>query len=521
MGYPLKLHLFQSPIPGIDCMHLKPFSAMLFAIGALSAVVQPVIAQTGSAPTEQVIPAGDTTYRGPFTVDPATGAVNGTGKVEWRNGNRYEGPVRNNQLTGKGKFTWSNGDRYEGDMVNAEPHGQGTYYFKGGDRYSGAWNNGRKHGQGRYTFEDGSYWEGQYANDRQVSGGMGYEKANAAEAPKAAVVSSSQPVQPAREALPVAPMEPKRESSQQAKAGGGDPNKYSTTPGNPSCRFFDGFADNGDGTVTDPRNGLVWKRCAEGFEWNGRSCTGAVNRGNWFDSMRIAKQSRFLGKSDWRIPTKTEFESVLGKYEDCKKNDDKAGQYAASLAIAHPVYSDGYPGSFWSSSPSAGDGEVAWFGGFYDGSMGYFSSRLTPKGVRLVRTNQSSGTKAALEFNTEYAKVITMEKAIAAEKAREVRAIKQKEIEAKRREAEEKRRISYENSPAGRAAAREAAAREDRQRAQRCSHLYAGKVVPIRTGIGSVDGVIQGVGHGVATVKYWLVLSKEWKYEEVACDELR
>jgi hypothetical protein len=31
------------------------------------------------------------------------------------------------------------------------------------------------------------------------------------------------------------------------------------------CVFFDKFKDNNDGTVTDPRNGLVWKRFAEGF----------------------------------------------------------------------------------------------------------------------------------------------------------------------------------------------------------------------------------------------------------------
>ncbi len=181
-------------------MHLKHFFKMSFAIVALGAVFQPAIAQTASTPTEQVIPAGDTTYRGPFTVDPATGAVNGTGKVEWRNGNRYEGPVMNNQLTGKGKFTWSNGDRYEGEMVNAEPHGQGTYYFKGGDRYRGAWNNGRKDGQGRYTFEDGSYWEGQYVNDRQVSGGMGYAGEDAADTNKTTGTSPTHAVKGRRQA---------------------------------------------------------------------------------------------------------------------------------------------------------------------------------------------------------------------------------------------------------------------------------------------------------------------------------
>ena len=116
--------------------------------------------------------AGDTTYRGAFTTDTKTGAVNGSGTVQWKNGNRYEGPVVNTQLTGKGNFTWANGDTYVGDMVNAQPHGQGTYTFKSGDRYAGAWRNGQKHGQGRYTFANGSVWEGEFANDQQFKQGV-------------------------------------------------------------------------------------------------------------------------------------------------------------------------------------------------------------------------------------------------------------------------------------------------------------------------------------------------------------
>ena len=121
---------------------------------------------------QATISAGDTTYRGSFTTDAKTGAVNGSGTVQWKNGNRYEGPVVNTQLTGKGSFTWANGDTYVGDLVNAQPHGQGTYTFKSGDRYVGAWRNGQKHGQGRYTFANGSVWEGEFANDQQFKEAM-------------------------------------------------------------------------------------------------------------------------------------------------------------------------------------------------------------------------------------------------------------------------------------------------------------------------------------------------------------
>ena len=108
----------------------------------------------------------------------------------------------------------------------------------------------------------------------------------------------------------------------------GNVNKFSSTPGNPSCRFFDGFADNGNGTVTDPRNGLVWKRCAEGFVWSGSKCFGTEITSNWFDAMVVAKKSRFLGKNDWRLPTHSEIDSVVGRGGDwvdnlCSKNDHK------------------------------------------------------------------------------------------------------------------------------------------------------------------------------------------------------
>jgi hypothetical protein len=265
----------------------------------------------------------------------------------------------------------------------------------------------------------------------------------------------------------------------------GDPNKYSTTPGNPQCKFFDGFGDNGDGTVTDPRTQLVWKRCSEGQTWNGTACTGQSTEMNWYDAMQAAKSSRFLGKNDWRLPSDEELRAVVGDSGGgCKNNDTKTAQYAVSGTLGKERY-------LWSYSPYVGDSTYAWYVKFVNGNVGG-GSRDDDNAVRLVRASQSSAGAAGLAvFNAEYKKM-GVYKAAAGEEARKQQADRA-----------------------------EAAAREERQRAQRCSHLYVGKVVPIRTRIGSVDGIIQGVGHGVATVKYWLVLSKEWKYEEVACDELR
>ena len=636
---------------------------------------------------QATISAGDTTYRGSFTTDAKSGAVNGTGTVQWKNGNRYEGPVVNTQLTGKGSFTWANGDTYVGDMVNAQPHGQGTYTFKSGDRYTGAWRNGQKHGIGRYTFANGSVWEGEFANDQQFKPGAVAVAPStpAVSAPVPATVTTSGPVdanaatpptttraelekrftqawnakdwplaetigreiiarpdakahnfhnlsrvlvfqdkyleatnvrksgfakeKPNEEdlaflcwdliladrplearsyceqrlatdpknyaalvnlghtyflkedlaaaytyyrksipeikdekTLQKGPLEDFRifarkgwlpeaskelaaefEANWKAHAAKqeklrreGDPNKFSTTPGNPQCKFFDGFGDNGDGTVIDPRTKLVWKRCDEGATWNGNTCTGQLIITDWFKAMQVAKDSRFLGKNDWRLPSKDELSTVVGEYEGgCKSNNTEKGQYAVSGALGQ------VRGAYlWSYSPSNDDIQAAWFVGFWNGLVRYSSRDSGGLAVlRLVRAGQSSSGAAGLAaFNAEYKKIgeyKAEQKRLAQrleEEARKEQARKQREAE------EEKRRIAYENSPAGKA---EAAAREERQRAQRCSHLYVGKVVALY-GLFNVkiNATVQGIGNGMATVKY-LSLANDWTYKEFSCDELR
>lgn len=36
------------------------------------------------------------------------------------------------------------------------------------------------------------------------------------------------------------------------------------------------FTDNGNGTVTDTKTGIMWKRCAEGQIWTGSTCSGTA-----------------------------------------------------------------------------------------------------------------------------------------------------------------------------------------------------------------------------------------------------
>jgi Protein of unknown function (DUF1566) len=176
------------------------------------------------------------------------------------------------------------------------------------------------------------------------------------------------------------------------------------------CNFFTGWVDNKDGTVRDPRNGLIWKRCAEGVEFANGVCTGSAKNTNWDDAIKIAKQSKSLGKSDWRLPTKEEFEAVM----DSRECENKSGEYAASKAIAH--MGDGY---FWSASPYVGDPTHVWFVDLVDGRVGAANRGLSSC-VRLVRASQLLGGEAALEFVQEKADwIASSERQRAAEETRQ------------------------------------------------------------------------------------------------------
>lgn len=164
------------------------------------------------------------------------------------------------------------------------------------------------------------------------------------------------------------------------------------------CTFFTSFSDNKDGTVTNTRNGLIWKRCAEGSDYGNGICTGSGTKVNWKSSKLIAQGNRFLNKSDWRLPSKEEFEEVLGTYDECQNNPE--GEYAASKAIALAG------GIFWSSSSDVDKPNLAWTVNFDFGTP-YRDNISNSYYVRLVRNGNMLGGKATLEFSNELRDKVT------------------------------------------------------------------------------------------------------------------
>jgi len=117
-----------------------------------------------------------------------TGQINGKGKkegngrIEWPNGNSYEGQWKKDKPNGEGTFTYANGIVYQGQWVDnvAKGHGvitmpngcviegewtemgngTGTAVWADGTQYVGTFKDGAPHGEGVMTYPNGDRYEG-------------------------------------------------------------------------------------------------------------------------------------------------------------------------------------------------------------------------------------------------------------------------------------------------------------------------------------------------------------------------
>ena len=136
------------------------------------------------------------------------------------------------------------------------------------------------------------------------------------------------------------------------------------------------FMDNTDGTVTDTKTGLIWKRCSEGQQWNGSSCANSPSNYNWKDALLQAEKSRFGDHSDWRLPNIKELHSIV---------ETRCYDPAINLAVFPNTSASSI---VWSSSPVA-YANSAWMvyfnSGYGDHGWDYEGNSLQ---VRLVRSGQ-------------------------------------------------------------------------------------------------------------------------------------
>ncbi len=140
------------------------------------------------------------------------------------------------------------------------------------------------------------------------------------------------------------------------------------------------FVDNGNGTVTHTKTGLMWKRCSEGQVWSGATCTGTAAAYTWQGALQQAQASNNVGGfatfTDWRLPNQKELKSIVEKQ-------------CMTPAINTTIFPATFSAGYWSASPYAGFATDAWnvyFGNGYD----FAYAKSDNLYVRLVRGGQRS-----------------------------------------------------------------------------------------------------------------------------------
>ena len=91
-------------------------------------------------------------------------------------------------------------------------------------------------------------------------------------------------------------------------------------------------------TVTDTRTGLMWKRCSQGQNWDGNTCSGSGGTFIWDNALASAEASTFAGYEDWRLPNIKELESLT---EPCRD----------TASINDTVFPGTMNWRYWSASP--------------------------------------------------------------------------------------------------------------------------------------------------------------------------
>lgn len=127
-----------------------------------------------------------------------------------------------------------------------------------------------------------------------------------------------------------------------------------------STNYTPRLQDNGDGTVTDQTNRLVWQKCSRG-QTNNSTCSGAATFANWATALAYCQNLTLAGKT-WRLPNVNELRSIV--------------DYTTASTLINAAY---YPatvaGPYWTSTTHAQTTANAWRVDFSTGlSVGFAKS---------------------------------------------------------------------------------------------------------------------------------------------------
>ena len=108
-----------------------------------------------------------TLEEGTYTGGVTDGKPDGQGKMEYTNGQVYEGEWKDGVRSGQGRCTWPDGGYYDGEWANDKWNGQGTNYMGGSkdvDYYVGGFADGKRNGHGIFTWASGDSIETEWVN---------------------------------------------------------------------------------------------------------------------------------------------------------------------------------------------------------------------------------------------------------------------------------------------------------------------------------------------------------------------
>ncbi len=116
--------------------------------------------------------------------------------------------------------------------------------------------------------------------------------------------------------------------------------------------------DNGDGTVTDTKTGLMWQKAEAGTK-------------PWEAALAYCETLGLAGHSDWRLPDRSELQSLFDSIYN-------------NPSINKTAFFDAMSSAYWSSNTYADNTGYAWAVYFGDGDD-YAADKHIGRDVRAVR----------------------------------------------------------------------------------------------------------------------------------------
>ncbi|MCB1173144.1 MAG: DUF1566 domain-containing protein [Leptospiraceae bacterium] len=118
------------------------------------------------------------------------------------------------------------------------------------------------------------------------------------------------------------------------------------------------FTDNGDGTISDTANHLVWQKCLRG-QTSDATCSGSATTANWDTALGYCNSLSLAGRS-WRLPNVNELKSIV----DYTTSNPSIDATKFPSTVAH---------NYWSATTSVGDTTKAWIVAFATGYVESYS----------------------------------------------------------------------------------------------------------------------------------------------------